>query len=200
MIALPPDTPDTIAQLAQRAAAHIQQRFGLTPDITDDTLPLLDAFTEAVVCEENRGEVPEPGHVVRHNMVELFAPSFGALFGITLASTFGADWRGPSAEPAKWRLEFRDFFLRINPAGLAAHAIVRAPLPEWPGTLQTAPSLTEHLEERLRLAPGVPEDQFFSLETAWESIQIAADYLRERAKKDGAIECSEAAYATILGQ
>jgi hypothetical protein len=195
----PDDTPEEIVHLANRALAHIQHRFNVQPDLTSDTLPLIEAFVETVAREENRGEIPEPGHLVRHNMVELFAPSVGAVFGVSLAREFAAKWRGVDKGPRGWRLEFDDFFLRVNPAAMAASAIVRQILPEWEGSLRTAPALTAVLEERLRVAPGVPEEEFFSLSTVWETVQIAADYLRERAAKHGKMDCSADAYAAVLG-
>jgi len=59
--------------------------------------------------------------------------------------------------------------------------------------------LSRTLAERLAVAPPLPEDQFYSLTTIHETIQIAEEYLKERAAKDGSVDCAQEDYDRVFG-
>lgn len=199
MNSFPPNTPEEIVNLAERCITHVKHRLGFELDCTPDTLSALDHFVEMVAIEEYRGETPPPGDATRAQLVHLLGPTVGAYFGVTLAAEFGAHWRYVSKEVEKWRLDFDHFFLRINPVGVAANAISKQHVDAFEGTLATTPELTPHLQERLSAAPPIPEDEFFSFCTCYETIQIAKEYLQERAQKDKPEDCSEASYDAVFG-
>ncbi|MBN2801507.1 MAG: hypothetical protein JXR91_00280 [Deltaproteobacteria bacterium] len=192
------DKNETIDQLAERCIVHVQKRFNLTLDYTAETLSLLDYYVKELVTEENRGTVPIPGDIVRLNLLPLFAPTLGAYFGETLKRIFGGRWRYTNREPQYWRFEFDTFFVRLNPAGIAANAIAEAPFEEWAGQIMSAPILMPKLEERLNHAPQVAEDELFSFSTAFELIQITGEYLKALSEKTEPLDCSEKTYDSIL--
>ncbi len=71
-------------------------------------------------------------------------------------------------------MEFSDFFVRFNPAGVAAEVFLQAPVADWCADLTTSPALTEHLLERLAAAPPIPEDEFFT----FQAISYLVDLVR----------------------
>jgi hypothetical protein len=195
-----PFVPEEILTLSERCIAHIQKRFGVTPDFSSETLSLLDHFVDAVTADEGRGQAPAAGHPLRMNLVHLFAPTLGAFFGETLRRQFGGRWRFAELAPLAWRLEFDTFFVRVNPAGIAANVLAAQALDDWAGALVTAPPLMDGLRERLAAAPAVADEDFFSFGTAFESIQIAREYLLATAAPDGSVDCSENSYDLVFGR
>ncbi len=195
-----PFIPEEILALSERCITHIHKRFGITPDFSSETLSLLDHFAFAVIADEGRGQAPTAGHPLRMNLVHLFAPTLGAFFGETLRRQFGGRWRFVELTPLAWRLEFDTFFLRLNPAGIAANVLAAQALDDWAGDLITAPPLMDGLRERLAAAPAVADEEFFSFGTAFESIQIAREYLLAIAVGNDSVDCSENSYDLVFGR
>lgn len=178
---------DSIAELAERCVQHVRQRLDFELDYSPETLGVLDVFLEAVVSEEAEGEQPPPGDRRRSHLVHLLAPSVGAYFGEVVRRSMPCRWRLREGDPRSWAIEFEKFFLRFNPAGAAAEAIAMTHVESWEGSLSTGPDETEDLHRRLEAAPSLPEDQFFSLATRWEVLQIANEWLRKRGAAKGAL-------------
>ncbi|MFO8072590.1 MAG: hypothetical protein R6V85_12010 [Polyangia bacterium] len=191
---------DSIAELAERCVQHVRQRFDFELDYSPETLGVLDAFVEAVVAEERESEKPPPGDRRGSHLVHLLAPSVGAYFGEVVRRRLPCRWRLRDGEPKSWLIEFEKFFLRFNPAGAAAEAIAMTHVEGWEGSLSTEPDETEDLHRRLEAAPSLPEDQFFSLATRWEVLQIADDWLRRRGAAEGALAemRTESDYDTVF--
>jgi hypothetical protein len=200
MVARPTDAPAVIEQLAERCLVHVKNRFGFELDFTPDTLGVVDHFLEEVVIEEAGGNRPPSAHRRRSHLIHLLAPTVGAYFGEVMRGYRKCRWRIPSEDPREWLLEFEQFFLRFNPAGAAAEALFQAPVEEWSGSLVAAPGQVVALHERLAAAPPLPEDQFFSLATRFEVLQIVDDWLRQQsAAEDGPLCCTEADYDAVFG-
>ena len=192
------DYPE-IDSYATRCVVHVKNRFGLELDYTSDTLSVLDHFVSGVVADECEGVIPPVGDRRRSHLIHLLAPTLGAYFGEVIRSQFQARWRFTAREPHRWVLEFEDFFLRLNPAGAAADAIMGETVEDWSGSLVTAPDLIAPLHERLAMAPPVPEDEFFTFASRLEVIQISGDYLRERANADGKVSFHSEDYDKVFG-
>jgi hypothetical protein len=186
--------PREIDVLAERCVLHVKNRFGFELDYSVDTVSVLDHFVRTLVREEARGEIPPPGDRARSPLVHLLAPSVGAYFGEVLRRAFPARWRFAGDGPMEWALEFEEFFLRFNPAGAAAEVVMGEPVPDWGGAIATSPELTVYLHERLAAAPPVAEEEFYSFTSRHEAIQIAREYLLERAARVGPVGCSEEDY------
>ena len=192
------EAPHLISSYAERCVVHVKNRFGLELDYSSETMSVLDHFVAQVVAEECEGMTPPPGDKRRSHLVHLLAPTLGAYFGEVLRVEHRGRWRFTDLEPDRWVLEFEDFFLRFNPAGAAAEAIMAEPVEDWRGSIATAPQLMVHLHERLAAAPPIPEDEFYTFAARHEVIQIASDYLRERAARDGEVGCNPDDYDKYL--
>jgi hypothetical protein len=192
-------TPEQILSSAERCVLHVKNRLGFELDYTADTITVLDHYAHNLLVEEFADVSVPPGDPRRSPLVQLMSPILGAYFGEVIRRTFNARWRFTDLEPYKWRIEFDEFFVRFNPAGVAAEAIFQAPVEDWGAEPVTSPALTEHLIERLRVAPPIPENEFYSFHAKIEVLQIAEDYLKERAAKDGPVSCTAADYDRVLG-
>ena len=191
--------PETIEQLTERCRAHVQKRFSLELDFSSETLSVLDFFVEELVKDENQGNSPKPGHTSRLNMIHLFAPTMGAYFGTFLAHQFGGRFRYTDQDITKWRFEFDSIFLRFNPVAVAAAVIARQEVAGLNPMLIASTKQMPRLQERFAAAPQVPEDDYFSFCTWFESIQIANEFLAEIYQKDGKEDCSTENYDRLLG-
>jgi hypothetical protein len=193
------EAPEQIRELAERCVVHVRHRLGFELDYSVDTLSVLDYFVVAVLSDEGEGEPPPPGHPRRSSAMLLLAPTLGAYFGETLRRAFPSRWRFTSEAANKWALEFEEVLLRINPAGVAAEALYGESSEEWSGAIVTAPELEPVVQERLAVAPPIPEDEFYTFAARHEALQITEDYLRERAARYGAVGCTPADYDRLLG-
>jgi len=193
------EAPEEIRELAERCVVHVRHRLGFELDYSVETLSVLDHFVVAVLSDEGEGAPPPPGHPRRSSATLLLAPTVGAYFGETLRRAFSCRWRFTSEAADKWAIEFEEVFLRVNPAGVAAEAMFGAPSEGWSGAIVTAPELTAVVHERLAVAPPIPEDEFYTFAARHEALQIAEDYLRERAARYGAVGCTPADYDRLLG-
>jgi hypothetical protein len=191
--------PDEIRDLAERCVAHVRHRLDFELDYSVETLSVVDHFVAAVLAEEGEGEPPPPGHPRRSAIVHLLAPAVGAYFGEVLRRAFPCRWRFAAAGPQAWAIEFEEVFVRINPAGAAAEAFFGRAFEDLSGAIVTAPELAGVVDERLAVAPPLPEDEFYTLAARLEALQIVEDYLAERAARFGAIGCAPEDYDRILG-
>ena len=171
--------PDEITALASRCVTHVKNRTGVSLDFQSETLSVLDFFIREVLREEGGGVVPDVGDHRRSEMMHLFAPTVGAYFGEVVRRMFPCRWRMNSENPMKWTIEFEYVPLRFSPVGAAAEALVEDGRDQG-CSLCTGRDETEALIERLEAAPPVPEEEFFSLTTRLEVLQIAVDWLRAR--------------------
>lgn len=174
------DTPQLVASLVTRCVVHVQNKLGIELDFKSETLSLLDYFIRDVLEDEGGGFTPPIGDPRRAHVIHLLAPTIGAYFGETLCRLFPCRWRLKSQEPKEWMIEFKHVPLRLSPVGVAAEAIAEENLETWVSAIATSPEHTEALVERLEVAPPVPEDEFFSIATRFEVLQIAQEYLHAR--------------------
>jgi len=169
--------PEEIADLAQRCVLHVESRFGLRPDFTPETLSLVDHLIEEVLAEEARGAAPPPGHRLRSQLASILVPILGAYFGEVVRRGFPCRWRSAGGGPAGWLLEFEHCPLRFHPFAAVAEAILRSTISDGPAVLRPAPQLVDGLRQRLAAAPPLPDDQFHTLTTRFEVLQISIEWL-----------------------
>ena len=193
------EAPEEIRELAERCVAHVRSRLAFELDYTVDTLSVLDYFVASVLAEEGEGEVPPRGHERRAASMHLLSPTVGAYFGEVLRRAFACRWRFTSEAADKWAIEFEQVLLRINPAGVAAEAFFGDAVDGWSGEIVTAKELEPVVNERLGVAPPIPEDEFYTFTARHEALQIVEDYLLERVARLGAPDCTPAGYDRILG-
>ena len=172
--------PEEVAALAMRCVTHVQNRTGVSLDFQSETLSVLDYFIQDVLKEEGGGIVPEVGDHRRADVMHLFAPTIGAYFGEVVRRMFPCRWRMDSEDPMQWTIEFEYVPLRFSPVGAAAEALVELDGRDLGCAIRTTQDEMEALIERLEAAPPVPEEEFFTLATRLEVLQIAVDWLRAR--------------------
>ena len=175
-----PGSPERISHLAGRCITHVKNRTGITLDYQSETLSVVDFFIQQVLKDEGKGDIPPAGDHRRADMMHLLAPTIGAYFGEMVRHSFPCRWRIETDDPKEWFIEFEHVPLRFRPVGAAAEALVESDIDDWGCCLATAREETTPLRERLQAAPPVSEEEFFTLSTRFEVLQIAVDWLRAR--------------------
>jgi hypothetical protein len=175
-----PAPPESIQNLCGRCIIHVKNRTGITLDYQSETLSLLDFFIQELLKEEGGGRILPVGDHRRVDVMHLFAPTIGAYFGELVRNLFPCRWRTDKDDPKTWVIEFEHVPLRFNPVGAAAEALAQTDAEDWGCALATTRDLTESLRNRLEAAPPVTEDDFFTLSTRFEVLQIAVDWLRAK--------------------
>ena len=116
----------------------------------------------------------------------LIARSSGAYFGEVVRRRVPSFWRLPSPNVRDWALCARPVFLWFNPIGAAHEAIVASDEYEGPSSvLHVAPEYRAAVDQRLANLPSVPEEEYYSLATRLEVIEIAVDELRLQLEQAG---------------
>lgn len=132
----------------------------------------------------------------RAPILELVAASAGVYFGELVRREFGGTWVGRAADPRSFRLLLGAQYIHFTPVALALAAILgREPddedldlalhLDERSGPEPDPRSDAAWIEERLLATPPVPEDQFYSLTTRFETIALIVDLLAQRQAQGG---------------
>ncbi|HEY8378307.1 MAG TPA: hypothetical protein VIK91_17545 [Nannocystis sp.] len=132
----------------------------------------------------------------REPILDLLAASAGAYFGELVRREFGGIWVGSPDAPRRLRLLLGAQFLHFAPVALAYGAILgREPedddldlalhLDQRRGSEPGAESDADWIEARLQAAAPVPEDQFYSLTTRYETIAWIVELLATRRAQSG---------------
>lgn len=132
----------------------------------------------------------------RAPLLELLAASAGVYFGELLRRQFGGTWVGRADNPRSFRLLLGAQYLHLTPVAVALAAILRREpddedldcalhLDQRSGPEQDPRSDAAWIEERLMAAPPVPEDQFYSLTTRYETIALIVELLAQRRALSG---------------
>ncbi len=174
------NTPEEVVVSAERCVAHIKHRYKFDLDYSIDTLSVVDSFIRDILAEEGDGEAPPAGDERRTQLIHLLGPSIGAYFGVVLSKNFPTRWRLKSEKAYEWFIEFETVPLRFNPVVAASEALFEENIDSWGPAMLTEAEETPHLIERLKAAPPIPEDEFYSLTTRLEVLQIAVEYLLSR--------------------
>jgi hypothetical protein len=172
-------SPQEAQIIAERCVEHVRNRHEVELDYTSNTLSVIDFFIRDVVAEECGGTAPPPGDSRRAHLVHLLGSTVGVYFGELLCRTFPCRWRISGEEPENWLIEFDHVPLRFNPTIASVEAFTEQEAAGLGQVLITEPMEVETLIERLSVAPPVPADEFFSLTTRFEVLQIAVEWLRE---------------------
>lgn len=165
--------PEAIQELLGAAADYVERAVGVALDFTPDTLPLVDHYLQ--LARAGTDERPE--------LIPLVVRPVGAYFGEVIRRCVPAFWQVESGDIADWWLCAERIFLAINPMGVAYDALAQGGRHDGPpSTLHVAPEDRAAVEERLKLLPEVPEDEYYLLSTRLEVIQTVADALGARAE------------------
>jgi len=167
--------PDQIADLARACVDYVKRALNVELDFSAETLPMLDHYLVT-----RRSDLFD-----RPDLLQLVARSSGAYFGEVVRRRVPAFWRLP-ANVRDWAVCARPVFLWFNPIGAAHEAIAGSDEHDGPSSvLHVAPEYRAAVDQRLANLPPVPEEEYYSLATRLEVIEIAIDELRLQLEKAG---------------
>lgn len=180
----PPTAPPTavltlVGDLEQNFRKQVQRALAFDLDGSVASLAVVDHYLSLA-----RGETRAP-------ILELLAAGAGAYFGELVRREFGGTWVGQADDPRSLRLLLGAQLLFFSPVAVA-HAAVLGREPD-DDDLDCALHLDRRPEpgpdptddaawilQRLESAAPVPEDQFYSLTTRFETIAFIVELLSER--------------------
>lgn len=170
-----PAAPTEIAELASGCVRFVQQALGVRLDFTPETLPVLDHY-----LRERRAELrehPEAAALVLH--------AAAAYFGEVVRRQHAVWWSVPTDDPNDWEIQARAVFLSFHPLALVQDAVLHAEGEDAIGLFEVEDDDRDRLAARLAELPPVDEDEYFSLSTRLEVIDIAVDAIKARMMESG---------------
>ncbi len=177
--------PDAIVELCASCIDYVRSALNMELDLTPETLPILDHYLRSA-----RDEVDN-----RPELLPLLARSVGAYFGEVVRRDAHTFWYLPSEDIERGRLGFVRVFLAVNPVAVAYDALTGRTTHDGPSSeLLLLPHERDVVFARLTALPEVPDDEFYSLSTRLEVLQIANDALRSemlRAEVEGTLYDAE---------
>lgn len=170
-----PDSGD-LGELAQACELYVERAVGIQLDFTPDTLPVLDHYVR----------LARPSAVERPELLPLVARVVGAYFGQLICSQLGFFWRRPSPDVHTWQVCGGTAMLAINPVGVAYDALHVSAEHGGPcSQLRVGREERAVVDRRLHTLPPVSEDDYFTLSTRWEVLEIAIEALRAEMLRQG---------------
>lgn len=161
--------PTPLQKRIDAAGQRISAALGVAPDLTQDTLPLLDGYLRMVGAELGTAE--------RQRAIE----ELGAHFGEVLRRLFDARWALDDEEsPATWRLELPSCFLYFYPVGMTGEVLLGCESEDFDGSFTTGDESLAVLEEMLAEAAPLSEQAYYSLSGRCDVLQLVADFLTTR--------------------
>lgn len=165
--------PQEVEDLVKLARLSVTKVIGVEPDLTPETLPLVDEYLRQATagCSQE----------VR----DLVVASVGVYFGEVVRRKLHGRWTLKGPLPEGWRVELLNCFLYLVPVGMAGEVMVGRQTDEYDGSFATQDDLNEGLEELLREAAPISEEEYFSLAGRVDILQLAADWLVGRQLASG---------------
>lgn len=183
--------PEPVVELALGCVQYVQRSVGFALDFEPETLPIVDHY-----AREARKELAG-----RPELVHLIAPALGAYFGEVIRRHLHGFWLVPSANYHDWQLCGRAAFLAVNPIGVGYDALIGGEDHEGPrSALRLAPEDRDRVRERFDLLPPVSEEDYFTLCTRLEVVEIAMEAVRGELVRRGydEVEFTEEDYSAEL--
>jgi len=160
--------PAAIDDLVKLCRRMVKETIGVEPDLTPETLPLVDQHLRQVPVDAS------------HEVRELVVTSVGCYFGEVARRHLNGRWALPGEDPSTWRVELETCFLYFWPVGMAGEVLSRKPSDEHDGSFATADDVREELSSMLASAPPVSEEEYYSLSGRIETLELVADWLTAR--------------------
>jgi hypothetical protein len=168
------NAPLHILDLAASCVRFVERAVGLPPDLTPDTLPLLDHYLHTV-------------RAAPHDEVAgLIVPAAGAYFGELVRRQLGpARWHWDAEDPSACRLEFQHCFLSFNPLGSVLEAIQGGAVEGSGAHFSLLRDQEALVQESLARMGDIREDDFYRLAVRFEALEQIVSLLIENAAADG---------------
>lgn len=174
-VGAPTPPPDRVRDLAEGCVRFVERAVGVKLDYEPETLPLLDHWIAA--ARPTALAKPETAAVVAH--------AAGAYFGEVVRRRYPSWWRVEGDDPGAYRIELAPVYLAFSPVQLVVDALFHGEAAatdegEASEQLELDDVDREAVAARLAELPPVSEEEFFSLATRLEVIDIAVDAIRCR--------------------
>jgi hypothetical protein len=175
-LALVPDpAPPEVSELANACVRYVEAAVGLRPDFEPETLPVLDHYLAGRRLELER----EP------EAAGLIARVVAAYFGEVVRRKISSFWHIPSEDPSTWQLRFEAVYLSFSPYEIAYDAITLGEQGEPTAQFSLDDEDRDVVEARLSELPPATDEEFFSLTTRLEVLDIAVDAIKARMMSSG---------------
>jgi hypothetical protein len=166
--------PPAVAELADACVRFVRSAVGVTLDFRPETLPVLDHYLGTRRDELLMARSANP------EAMGLVARAAAAYFGEVVRGHFPAFWYLPSEDPAQWELRFESVYLSVNPLAVVYDAISHGDEEGPIAYLELEDEDRDAVAVRLSELPPASDDEFFSLATRLEVLEIAADIIKAR--------------------
>ncbi|MBW2731841.1 MAG: hypothetical protein JRH20_05565 [Deltaproteobacteria bacterium] len=157
--------PEAVTTLIEKARQLIKAAFDVEPDLTQDTLPLLDGYLRTLVSTATAAE--------RTTALE----AMGAHFGEVACRTLNGQWALRGEDKGQWRVELRSCFLTFNPLGMAAEVAYGCETAEYDGSFASRDDLQDELSEMLGAAAPMSDKAYYSLSGRMDVLLLVTDWL-----------------------
>ncbi len=180
--------PAAVDDLVRMGRRMVHEVIGVEPDLTPDTLPLVDQYLRQVP--------PDLAHETR----DLVVCAVGCYFGEVARRALNGRWVLAGAGPESWRVELSSCFLYFSPVGMAGEVLAGADSDHYDGSFSTSDDLRDDLSAVLSAAGPVPEDEYYSLCGRIDVLELAADWLTGKRMASGkpVRAYSEEDYRTLI--
>jgi hypothetical protein len=176
--------PAVVAELADGCVRFVRAAVGVSLDYRPETLPLLDHYLATRRDELLAARAANP------EAMGLVARAAAAYFGEVVRAHFPTVWHIPSDDHAEWELRFETAYLAVNPLAVVYDAISHGDEEGPIAYLELEDEDREAVAARLGELPPAPDDEFFSLATRLEVLEIAVDVIKSRMMAAGLGEVS----------
>jgi hypothetical protein len=170
----PEPAPAPVAELADACVRFVRAALGVELDFRPETLPVLDHYLATRRDELLAARAANP------DAMGLVARAAAGYFGEVARGHFGSFWHIPSDDPATWELRFESIYLAVTPLAVVYDAISHGDEEGPIAYLELEDEDREAVAARLAELPEATDEEFFSLATRLEVLEIAVDVVKSR--------------------
>jgi hypothetical protein len=174
------DVPAPIAELSQACVRFVEAALGVRLDFEPETLPVLDHYVAT-----RRAELTD-----KPETMGLVARMVGSYFGEVVRRRVASFWHVASDDPSTWEVRLMPVYLAFHPVGVAYDAITHGDQDGPTEYLRIEDEDRDAIEARLAELPVTSDEEFFSLSTRLEVLEIAVDAIKARMMSSGLGEVS----------
>jgi hypothetical protein len=167
--------PEPIEDLTRACIRFVQTAVGVAPDLTQDTLPLLDHYAAEIPAETTE------------EVLGLIVPSMGAYFGEVVRHHLGEGvWEHPEGTYEAWRLTLPSSGLSFNPIAVALEVATGETFEGWPSEFVVPPAEREVARDAAERLGEVPEEQYYTFGTRFDVLEAIHQALAAKRAVGGA--------------
>lgn len=170
-----------LQKLIEWVRSSTASTIGVVPDLTTDTLPVVDQYLKEIVSTQRRKE--------RDTLIA----AIGCYFGEVMRLRLEGEWIFQEEDPASWLIEVHPCMLRFSPVGMTGEVLMGCESEKYDGAFSASDEIEEELHEMLVHAAPLSEDAYFSLSGRSEILVLVTDWLtRHKLFSDGKLRDPQA--------